>query len=237
MLLPILHLQKDGLVPLRTRNKINELASEFLAKLRDDAHDMLCGNFIDADNCGGLDSDCDTKEEVENIIRFFPEVLTTPRNDDEENNLYPIMLLAYADGSFGINLKSVSSIPLVAGLAVEYGLFEEELKGGLLCINSEGENVLDDLMRSDTVGGGENRGEQHEIFVDDAYLDVIIELRQMGLLKKEDIQSYDLLMKLCVQSVFLRKRSQFLVEWDPTTLLVQTDENNGCLPLHIATLY
>jgi hypothetical protein len=115
VLIPILHLQQqkdDGLLPLRTRNKINELANEFLAKLRIDVHDMLCDNFIDTDNYNGLDSDRDTKEEVENIIRFFPEVLSRSRGKpfleyddeviegdyDDEDCLYPIMLLAYADG-------------------------------------------------------------------------------------------------------------------------------------------
>ena len=41
----------------------------------------------------------------------------------------------------------------------------------------------------------------------------------MDLLKKEDIQAYDLLNKLCWQTnYFAEKRFRFLVEWDPNSL-------------------
>ncbi|OEU09151.1 hypothetical protein FRACYDRAFT_249068 [Fragilariopsis cylindrus CCMP1102] len=56
---------------------------------------MLCYNYIEAENYSGLNSDRDTEAEVEAIVRFFPEVLTRRKYDDE-NFQYPIQLLAFA---------------------------------------------------------------------------------------------------------------------------------------------
>jgi hypothetical protein len=56
-------------------------------------------------------------------------------------------------------------------------------------------NVLQLLMFSDVVTNTGNR-EYHELY-DDRYLQVLIQLRKMGLLKKEDIQRYDLLSYSC----------------------------------------
>jgi hypothetical protein len=60
------------------------------------------------------------------------------------------------------------------------------------------------------------------------------QLRQMGLLKKEDIRRYYLLAGLCNtgNASFASKRFRFVVEWDPTSLK-QTDEY-GNLPVHYA---
>jgi hypothetical protein len=55
------------------------------------------------------------------------------------------------------------------------------------------------------------RAEHHEA-VDDRYLQVLVELRNMGLLKKEDIKRYGFLDELCA-------RFRFLVEWDPSALI------------------
>ena len=46
-------------------------------------------------------------------------------------------------------MKAVSFLPLVARLAIELGLFEEEYEGGLLCLDHLGDNVLENLMRTD----------------------------------------------------------------------------------------
>jgi hypothetical protein len=73
-------------------------------------------------------------------------------------------------------------------------------------------NVLQLLMFSDVVTNTGNR-EYHELY-DDRYLQVLIQLRKMGLLKKEDIQRYDLLSYSCAE-----KRFRYLVEWDPSALL------------------
>ena len=52
----------------------------------------------------------------------------------------------------------------------------------------------------------------------------------MDLLKKEDIQAFDLLNKLCWQdNYFVEKRFRFLVEWDPNSLTHTS--RYGYLPL------
>ena len=69
--------------------------------------------------------------------------------------------------------------------------------------------------------------------VDGKYAQVLLRLRKMGLLKKEDIQRHRLLIKLCNNYLmyFPEKRFRFLVECDPNAL-TQTDEHFGYLPLH-----
>jgi hypothetical protein len=223
----------DG-IPFQTRNKTDELVEEFLENLEDDVHGMICSNDLGADDYRGLDSDRDTEAEVEAIIRFFPEALTRTKELEGVGNLYPIQFLSCTcneDGIWGCNVKAVSFIPIVARLAIEFELFEEvEERGGLLCqedINGNNMlNVLQNLMLSDQIER-DNR-EYHEP-IDNKYSQVLIQLRKMGLFKKEDIREYQLLQILCSRSYFADKRFRFLVEWDPNAL-TQTDED-GCLPL------
>ncbi|OEU06886.1 hypothetical protein FRACYDRAFT_278048 [Fragilariopsis cylindrus CCMP1102] len=232
-------LEKKGTFPLQNRNKIDVLIKEFLEKLGDDIHDMLCDNkhAAEADTYTGLDSDRDTEEEVETAIRFFPEVLTRRKAVFDGDFHYPIQEVAFAcDEDFGdwqCNVKSVSFIPIVARLAIEFGLFEEDERGGLLCLDREGDNVLHRLMLTDQIIDGDNREQQHE--ADDKFLQVLIKLRQLDLLKKEDIKRYELLHKLShCNYIFTEKRYQMLVEWDPNAL-TQTDRH-GVLPFNIATI-
>ncbi|OEU19144.1 hypothetical protein FRACYDRAFT_237434 [Fragilariopsis cylindrus CCMP1102] len=240
----ILVLQYRETFPLRTRNQTDELVEKFLAELEDDVHNMLCADLTDpnSDNYRGLDSERDTEAEVEAIVRIFPEVLTRIRienEDDEHVSLhYPIQLLAFAhnedeDGSYGCNVKAVSFIPVVARLAIEFGCFEEEERGGLLCEDRYGENVLHCLTLS--CGGQTYNQDEQCKAADDKYLQVLIQLRKLGLLKKEDIKRYSLLHKLCREKendYFAEKRFRFLVEWDPTALLHAI--TYGWLPIHCA---
>jgi hypothetical protein len=234
-------LERKGKFPLRNRNKIDVLVKEFLENLGDDIHDMLCDNDVNSDNYCGLDSSRDTEEEAATAIRFFPELLSRRKiinislevDDDEEEEvfteeeLYPIQYLAYSE--WQCNAKAAYFVPLIARLAAEFGSFEEEERGGLLCVDDdENENVLQNLMRSDHI-------ECHEP-IDSQYLQALIRLRKNDLLKKEDIQRYDLLNKLSRgEYCFAEKRFRFLVEWDPSAL-VHYDET-GWLPLHEAAYY
>jgi hypothetical protein len=242
-------LQKTDDFYLQTRNKIDVLVEEFLDETRDDIHNMLCDNTDpgSGEHYLGLDSDRDTEAEVETAIRFFPEVLSRRKeidmkwDEDEDEideegeivhlveDLYPIQLLGFTHREWPhiqCNWKTVSFIPLVARLSKEFGLFEVEARGGLVSPLSSpyDSNVLQNLMFSD------GRGKLHYLFyyddkhyesVDDKYLQVLIQLRQMDLLKKEDIQRYELLDRLCVSGhgcYFAENRFQFLVEWDPNAL-------------------
>ncbi|OEU07200.1 hypothetical protein FRACYDRAFT_251527 [Fragilariopsis cylindrus CCMP1102] len=225
------HLKIDSVLarkrkfPLRNRNKINALIKEFLEKLEDDIHDMFFDTTYDAetDTYDGLDSDRDTEEEVETAIRFFPEVLSRRKDVYAGILHYPIQALASAcneDGDWQCNVKTVSFIPIVARLAIEFDLFEEDERGGLLCLDSDGDNVLHLLMLTDDTIV-ENLEKIYRA-IDDKYLQVLIQLRKLGLLKKEDIERYSLLNFLCEKDYFAEKRLRFLVEWDPNAL-TQTD--------------
>jgi hypothetical protein len=80
-----------------------------------------------------------------------------------------------------------------------------------------------------------NLGEHHHVPIDIKCLQVLIQLRRMGHLKKDDFQRYELVYILCSQQYFAESRLRFLVEWDPTSL---TPLNNyGYLPLHHAAYH
>ena len=172
-----------------------------------------------------LDSSRDTEAEVETAIRFFPNVLTRYKevawvDEDYSYYFYPLQLLAFTrheDDTWWCSLKVVSFIPLLARLAIELGLFEEQERGGLLCQDIDSKNILENLMGSDPT---EIDNREHHEPVDDEYLNFLIDLRKLGLIKKEDIQRYGLLHKLCHQNCyFSEKRFRFLVEWDPNALI------------------
>ena len=234
-------LQKKKTFLLRTRDKMDELVEEFLGKIKDDIHDMLCDdNAIESDDYRGLDSDRDTEKEVEATIRFFPEILSRRKQvayrDEEEQDLdaegfYPIQylvcferyLVCFERGNYtiGCNLKAISFVPLVARLSKEFGQFPEEERVGLLVEGWNECNCLNFLTSTDYE---RNDSREHNESVDDKCCLVMKELRHMGLLRKEDIREQNLLLNcLNGQSFFGKKRSRFLVEWDPTLLIDASD--------------
>jgi hypothetical protein len=244
----ILVLEQKETFPFRTRNKTDELVENFLQELGDDVHDMICDNHIDADNYCGLDSKRDTEEEVEAILRVFPEVLSRRKgivvdifvvdDDDDADDVdireffYPIQLIGSKRGE-GLkmsNVEAVVFVPLLARLAIEFGCFDEVFRGGLLCKDDCRRNVLENLMVIDNMRG--NR--QYHENIHDKHLQVLIQLRRMSLLKKEDIR--ELLHHLCSQACFSEKRFRILVKWDPSSLIPSsTDQYDGWLPpLHNA---
>jgi hypothetical protein len=98
------------------------LIKEFLEKLGDDIHDMLCESELGEDY-HGLDRGRDTEEEVETAIRFCPEVLRRRKeivwyipedgDDDDSDDLDYQLFLA------------VFFVPLLARLAIEFRCFDE----------------------------------------------------------------------------------------------------------------
>jgi hypothetical protein len=198
--------------PLFARNKIDIWVEEFLTRTIDNLHDMLC-NVNVYDDAGidgdlyynGLDSNVDTEAEVETALRVFPEVLSRRGG---RYNIYPIQYIAYY-------YSTVSFLPLVARLALEFGLFEKE-RGGLLLEDGKGDNILQYLVDGQFLDQSAN----------DTILIVMIELRQMGYFKKEDIQKYGLVAISCKYREISERRFRFLVEWDPTSL-IRTDGQTG----------
>jgi hypothetical protein len=174
-------------IPVRSGNKTDNLVEWFLRSLGIDVNGMLCGNKkIDADNYRGLDSERDTEEEVEAIVQFFPRPSFLPKTIDG---------VFESDGvTWGCHMKAVSFIPLLVRLAIELDLFDENDRGGLYYLDNDNENVLRYLMGSDET---KIINRDHGEAVDDKYLQFLIQLRDMDLLKKEAIRMYNLLNRLC----------------------------------------
>jgi hypothetical protein len=241
--------------PKRTRKKIKQLVDNFLNEVEFDVHTMFCDNNGDASEYRGLDSSRDTKDEVEAIVRSFPEVLSRRKefiwdgederwveNENDRDRDYPIHYLTILDNGI-CNLKAISFVPLVVRLSVEFGWLDEDVRGGLLIENGRGNNILQlltdndhlaELLALNVICEAQNR--EHQELTDNKNLLVMKQLRQMGYLKKEDIQEYDLLNILCTVSyhnIFAEKRFKFLAEWDPT-LLVPCHPNGrrGLLPIY-----
>ena len=123
---------------------------------------------------------------------------------------------------FSCNLKSVSLIPLLARLATEFGLlFDEELRERLFINDGYKNSALPDLMHILSYYRTEIKNREYDDSVDDKYLKVLLQLRKMGPFKKEDIQRYDLLKRLCqcYCYYFAEMRFRFLVEWDPNRII------------------
>lgn len=161
-------------------------------------------------------------------------------SDDNKFGHYPIQLLARNANAYPIcTLKTaaVSFIPLLARLAIEravsfHKLWFDNKRGGLLCEDINGDNVLQLLMLSDQTIV--NNQEHHES-IDTKYLQVLIQLKELDLLKKEVIQRYHLLHELCCKHTigyFPEKRFRFLVEWDPAAMLWARRNGRLRLPLH-----
>ena len=213
--------------PTQNRNKIDELVEIFLDHLCDDVHKLLCDQNPDPEQYRGLDNNRDTEDEVETAIRFFPDVLSRKEDDseDDDESSYPIQNLSwFLPDAFHCNPKAAYFIPLLAGLAIEFGLFEKQHRAGLLIEDMNGNNVLQYL----TYSSNHFADTEHQQIVDRCFLEVLKRLRKMGLLKKEDIQQYDLL-HFPESGYYLR--FNYLVDLDPTALL-RGDNSNGNLPLH-----
>ena len=208
----------------------------FLNQLKDDIHCMICNsNEHFSENYTGLDCVQDTIEEVYNTISLFPDVLLEQtelywmdETDDEEyqqGQFYPISQLSFTirnDWISGNNDKVAMYIPVLVKIALQFGLFHEETKGGLLIQDvASGENVLQNIMGSVISDGKE-----------DMYLNVLMELRNNGVVNIDDVRMYGLLQK-CLSPYALKygeKRYLYLLEWDPNALSLH--DHNGFIPLH-----
>jgi hypothetical protein len=123
-------------------------------------------------------------------------------------------------------------------LGVSFAEEEETQRGGFLTVDSlSSRNVLDLLMMSSHFKNHDNfYSTEHHQLVDNSFLTEIIRLREMGLLKKEDVCDKELVSCICrEEQVFAENRFRFLVEWDPNAL-TQADINLGYTPLHHAAM-
>ena len=124
---------------------------------------------------------------------------------------YPIRCLARQ-----CNTKAIPFIHLFARLAIEFGSFQEHERGGLLARDThDRDNVLEKLVESSPAVTDEEQ--RH---VDTTSVTELIRLRELGLMKKQDIQQYRLVQQLCIYSSgCFEQRGRFLLEWDPYSIL------------------
>ena len=186
----------------------------------------------DDDERRGLNSDLDTEEEVETMIRFFPNVLSEKDDEDEPYLIY--WQLFKDENTF--DLKAASFVPLLARLATELQLFDQADRGGLLTKSTGGRhNILQYIAAYTSATDHSVNEKEYNQMVDETCLTVLNRLREMNLLKKEDIQEYNLLGILCSNknSFFPEKRFEFISDWDPMALMTPCHPNvNECLPIH-----
>ena len=202
----------------------------FLKDLCRDIGDMLCDQSYDEDKYRGLDSSRDTEEEVITAIRFFPETLTNVGG--HWGKYVCVQVLWKEDGSARrySNTKAVFFVHVLAKLAIEYNSFEKDLRGGLLD-DDAGESYTSLAYIVYSQRGGD---EDYHRNADNVFLEELIRLDQMDLLKKEDIQRYDLVSETMRfgSKYFAERRFQFLVQLDPYSLIHTHDDKY--LPLVVA---
>lgn len=260
-------LERRKRFPLRQRNKIVELAEEYVLKLGNDIHEMICDQDFDydfaqkIDNFKGLNDNRDTFAEVETALRIFPEVVSRRKDviwlddDDEDNDTddagwfdvddgegeLPIQCLLYYiydnEDRHPRNIHALPFVALVAQIGIEFNQFQEEERGGLLVEDRYGFTTFHNLVKNNI----SSFGDENNRFDDNVILTLMIRLREVNLFKKEDIDEHRprLVHHLCRDtegsfSTFAENKFQFLVQWDPTSL-VQTDIF-GYLPLHYVAI-
>jgi hypothetical protein len=122
-------------------------AKKFIRNVKNDIYKTFTDMRTEEEGYKGLDSERDMEHEVEAAIRCCPEVLS---RFSERFGLYPIKCLTImrsdnpADRYF-CNTKAVAFVPLFARLAIEFNVFEEEERGGLVW-NNRRRNLLQFLV-------------------------------------------------------------------------------------------
>lgn len=130
-------------------------------------------------------------EAVEKVVKKFPSTLSY---EDEDGDI-PIQAVAG---------QAVSKyVPLLATEGIKHKVGGEDARGGLLSYDSNRMNALESLC--------------HFCSDDEERVNVFKMLRQLGLLRKNDIQEYRLLKATCFSHC--RQRFEYLVSWDPDALI------------------
>lgn len=193
-------LERVNYFPVTLRETI-DLAKEedtnyFLSIIEEKLIDLLYG--IKGD---GLDCDRDTHEEIETAIRFFPQILC-----EKYWGTHPPI---YAQLAY---FKSVSFIPILAKLGIEFNQFEKEERGGLFYREW---NVLKSLVNNDCRDWYDEDDEYQQSLVDEKYVAVVKSLWKMNIIQKEDIVREDLMWELSKNNFFPERRFRYLIGLDP----------------------
>ncbi len=162
-------------------------------------------------DAGGIGEDC-----LKELIRCFPRILSNsdPENESVSSTEGEIPLLALP------SLMSLSCIPLLISEGIKHNLHEGTTRGGLFYTSPRGKCLMGELSFGDV--------SDHS-----RYLDVIKRLRELDLLKKEDIKDHQLLRSSSSDyrrystsfhvstGVYNQSIFQYFADWDPSALLQQ----------------
>lgn len=172
------------------------------------------GTVLPSDWWRGLDFEVDTEEEAELAIRFFPNVLTEEYTSQSSSmrGSHPIYILMTSS-------KALPFVPLLAELGVDLGLFTEKQRGGLGCtFRGVFFQLVCNTIRKDKFEDEESGK------LDEVSTAIMMQLKEKGLMKKEDIFNHNLVNLLLYKAVyndkiFIEKRFRFLIDWDPYILM------------------
>lgn len=215
-------------MPFKLRNTIDKAviataesqsAEVFLSMLYEKLHELLSENVDveELDESKGLNYDRgDTREQMETILKFFPQVLSEEHDQVDGHAL--VWQAGTSDGQ--CNLKAVQFIPLFAELGISFNSFEDDERGGLI---TDGCNLLESLCINDRTDRYNEKLQQR---VDGTFLNVLQELRKKNLFQKKDIREYELVNMLCDQKLLPIERFRYLVDWDPNSLIPGMNNNN-----------
>jgi cation transport regulator ChaB len=200
-------LLKENQLPTEIRTQIKEQVKIFFLDGCVEVYEEV-GAFLRF----SLNDDEHSEDEVRKLLQSFPESLSWTGDEDP----LTIQVAAIYDEPM------TSFIPLLAEEGLKHNIGGEGMRGGLLCEDRNCCNVLQVLA--------------NEKYADETkYLNVMRRLREMDLLKKEDIQEYKLLETSCFHDC--KERFQFIVEWDPDALAGCTSRGITNRPLIHIMLY
>ncbi|GFH58440.1 hypothetical protein CTEN210_14916 [Chaetoceros tenuissimus] len=153
-------------------------------------------------------------EAVEKVVKKFPSTLTYRSND--RMGKIPIQ---WAAQSF----HGYEYVPVLAKVGMEYKVGGEDARGGLLMVDPYGNWGWNTLQMMTNMRSNEEDDEDRH-HSDLKRLNVLKELRAMGLLLKRDIQEQYLQVFSCWEPC--QMRFKYFANWDPDALLGRIIQEN-----------
>jgi hypothetical protein len=231
-------------IPVLVREKSNELLldeenpyiyqnitpTKFSKGMKAFMSDLLNRQIFDTgENFRGLDCDRDTEQELENVLRIYPDVLED----------HPSIFDCHS-------MKYITFIPIVAQLRIELCKnLNPTCRGGILGkITAISQSSTRCPVQKAMVRLFLRRPEKQEEnqLLDHRVVSTMRRLKVMGLFKKVDIQNQNLLNQFLRYEggksiYFSHETFQFLVTWDPVQLITGKNHHTRQLPLHHAAHY
>jgi len=193
-------------------NNVN--AGCFRNREKDEAHASFSYNMEDL-----MKSANTTSNRIAHYEFRVPGTVVTNRNMSRTFSF----IKSVRDGKVAaLNLRDRNAMPFIPLFAEEGEKLESAgrgQRGGLLNVDSSGENMLQNMAQALGRGGAS--------FDSSIIVDVFKRLEQSDLFTKEDIKQYDLLYRSChpkSKAIF-----EYLVNWDPTALKEHEFESNQFL--------